>query len=169
MPALRNSPPNLPSPRGGKCIKRAQQGASNASRFAQTSFKDVVTIKQTLAEHLQKKRVWIGLLQSSDRRKVALRSRHPDLFVSCCGQPSIFEGRSPRGPCRNMRQRNGLYPHGVLRPFHQKSTCIHAINFRAVCGANVVTLPPGIEGVRIWQAAMRAAQETQDAVTQPVE
>jgi hypothetical protein len=26
-------------------------------------------------------------------------------------------------------------PHGVLRSFHQNLTCLHAINFRALCGA----------------------------------
>jgi len=39
-------------------------------------------------------------------------------------------------------------PHGGLRPFHQKSTCLLIVNFRALCGANLVTLPPGTEGGR---------------------
>ena len=39
-------------------------------------------------------------------------------------------------------------PHGGLRPFHQKSSCLHAIIFRALCGANLVTLHLGIEGQR---------------------
>jgi hypothetical protein len=30
-------------------------------------------------------------------------------------------------------------PHGRLRPFNQKSTCLPAIDFRAVSGTDVVT------------------------------
>jgi hypothetical protein len=37
-------------------------------------------------------------------------------------------------------------PHGGLRTFHHKSTCLDAINFRALFGANLVTLPPKIWG-----------------------
>ena len=40
----------------------------------------------------------------------------------------------------------GVRPHGGLRLFHQKSTCLHTIDFRASCGANLVTTHPGIEG-----------------------
>ena len=32
------------------------------------------------------------------------------------------------------------------QPFHSKSTCLHTINFRALCGAQLVTLPPQFEG-----------------------
>jgi hypothetical protein len=37
-----------------------------------------------------------------------------------------FEGREQLPPC---------VPHDGLRPFHQTSTCLHAIDFRALCGA----------------------------------
>ena len=37
-----------------------------------------------------------------------------------------------------------MRPYGGLRPFHLKSTCLHAIYFRALCGANLVTLPPNL-------------------------
>ena len=39
-----------------------------------------------------------------------------------------------------------LVPRGGPRPFRQTSTCLHAINFRVLCGANVVTSHPEIEG-----------------------
>ena len=35
-----------------------------------------------------------------------------------------------------------LPPHGGLQPFHQKSTCLRTIKFRAVCNANLVTQRP---------------------------
>jgi len=34
------------------------------------------------------------------------------------------------------------WTHGGLRTFHQKSTCLHKINFRASSGLNFVTPPP---------------------------
>ena len=37
--------------------------------------------------------------------------------------------------------RNASAPHGGLRAFRPKSTRLHAINFRVVCGADLVTLP----------------------------
>ena len=36
-------------------------------------------------------------------------------------------------------------PHGGVRPFHHKSTLPHAMNFRALCGANLVTQPSNFE------------------------
>ena len=33
-------------------------------------------------------------------------------------------------------------PQGGARPLHHKSTCPNVINFRALCGANLVTPPP---------------------------
>ena len=38
-----------------------------------------------------------------------------------------------------------------LRTFHQKSSCLHIISFRAVCGANLVTLPSTFGGPEPWQ------------------
>ena len=38
--------------------------------------------------------------------------------------------------------------HGGLRTFHQKSTYPEAINFKALCGTILVTLPPIIWGER---------------------
>ena len=78
---------------------------------------------------------------------MALRSRHLDLLLSFCGQASMSEGRSPRGPHRNMGKRNRMYPHGGLRPSHQTSTCrLHAIDCGAVCGAKLVTSHPTFRG-----------------------
>ena len=37
-------------------------------------------------------------------------------------------------------------PHAGLRSFHQKSTCLHANNFRAIFEANLVTSPPYFGG-----------------------
>ena len=34
-------------------------------------------------------------------------------------------------------------PHDGLRTFHQKSTYQDVINFKALCGTNLVTVPPG--------------------------
>ena len=48
------------------------------------------------------------------------------------------------GPCPVYFAVFGIHPHGRLRAFHQKSTCPDAINFKAVCGTNLVTLPPKI-------------------------
>jgi hypothetical protein len=47
-------------------------------------------------------------------------------------------GLRPRGGAARARPR----PHGGPRTFHQKSTCLNAINFKALRGANLVTLPP---------------------------
>jgi len=37
-------------------------------------------------------------------------------------------------------------PHGGLTSFTQKSTCLHAINFKASYGVNLVTLLPKLGG-----------------------
>jgi len=37
-------------------------------------------------------------------------------------------------------------PHGGLRTFHQKSTCLHASNFRELCGANLAMLSSEVGG-----------------------
>ena len=52
----------------------------------------------------------------------------------------------------------GLYlwitlAHGGLRPFHQKSTCLRLINFRALCGAKLVTSP-----LSRWAGSPQAAE-----------
>ena len=41
------------------------------------------------------------------------------------------------------------HPHGGLQTFHRKSTHPNAINFRALCGTHLVTLPHGIRPQRI--------------------
>jgi len=40
----------------------------------------------------------------------------------------------------------GRDTHGGIRPLNQKSTCLHPINFRALCGLNFVTPPPKFGG-----------------------
>jgi len=37
-------------------------------------------------------------------------------------------------------------PYGGLRTFHQKLTCLHVINLKALCVTNLVTLPPKFWG-----------------------
>ena len=37
-----------------------------------------------------------------------------------------------------LTARRGYRPHGGVRPFHQKINLPHVINFRALCGANLV-------------------------------
>jgi len=54
--------------------------------------------------------------------------------LTCSQVPADVRAREPR-----LRRASGNDSHGGLRPFHQKSTCIHSINFRASCGANLVT------------------------------
>jgi len=42
---------------------------------------------------------------------------------------------------RGQQLPQSLYPHGGLRTSHQKSTCLHAIGFMALCGDNLYTYP----------------------------
>ena len=51
--------------------------------------------------------------------------------------------RAPSARSSHTRERVSLpiAPHGGLRPFHQKLTCLHEINCRALCGSNVATYP----------------------------
>ena len=37
---------------------------------------------------------------------------------------------------------SNVSPHGGLRPFHEKATCLHMIDIRALHGANLVTQHP---------------------------
>ena len=43
-----------------------------------------------------------------------------------------------------------VVPHDGLRPFHEKSTYLRAINFKALCGANSSTPPPQFRGSEIF-------------------
>ena len=61
----------------------------------------------------------------------------------------LEEPKGPRGRTLKWHRHFGpALPHGGLRPCHQKSTCIYAINFRAICGAHRVTLLPIFGGPR---------------------
>jgi len=63
------------------------------------------------------------------------------------GLPRIF--LHSRGGCKRTKQEWPFpcsFPHGGVRPFHQMSTCLYTINFRASCGLNFVTPPPKFGG-----------------------
>ena len=56
-------------------------------------------------------------------------------------------GPGPHNPPEEAVETQDLgWPHGGVRPFHQKSSCLHTINFRASCGLNFVTPPPHFVG-----------------------
>ena len=57
---------------------------------------------------------------------------HLRLIDICITQPFLFAGVEPPDPGARLSRplrRQGITPHGGLRTFHQKSTCLHAINF----------------------------------------
>ena len=68
-----------------------------------------------------------------------------------CRVPSTAAGERRVGslyehsiPTLTTLEQVGYKPHGGLRPFHQKSTCLT----HSTCGANVVTLTPFLQGTQ---------------------
>ena len=67
------------------------------------------------------------------------RSWHSKTFRSTHLVREIRDTRGEDLMCK--RRAGGRSPHGGLRALYQKSTCLHEINFRVLCGANLVSSP----------------------------